>query len=242
MKISFCTTCMNREWQLSKTIENNIESIIDTGNEICLVNFNSKGICDDIVENYNKYIGKELQYFKTYEPKYYSSPEAKNLSHRLARNEIIYNLDCDNFITKKEIVKVIKIFETLDKVIYRNHVGCDYGTYGRIAYKRDDFFNIGGYDEDLKGMGAQDTDLLERFKQLGYKIVNNEINYKSPIQNKEEEKVTNIEEKITFKEVSYRNMILSMKKIKNGDFIRNKKRVMKKFNGYLNFSENNIII
>lgn len=233
MKISFCSTCMNRSWQLEKTIDFNLKNIINNGHELCIVNFNSKDDCEKIILKHKKFIGNGLIYFKTNDPEYYSSSVAKNLSHRVSSNKILYNLDCDNFITKKEILKIEKLFEYKDNIIYHNYDKSDYGSFGRIAYKREDFFKIGGYDEELKGMGSQDDDLLRRFKKLNYKIITNEISYKSAIQNNKLDKVKNIEEDLNFKDISYRNMIISLNKIKNNNLYRNKNG-MKKFNGYLN--------
>jgi hypothetical protein len=50
-------------------------------------------------------------------------------------------------------------------------VSKDLGTYGRIGLPFPAFVKMGGYDQGMKGMGAQDVDLLWRAELLGQVVV-----------------------------------------------------------------------
>ena len=57
MKLSFCTTCMNRVEYLKQTLPQNIEIISKYDYELVLVNYDSKDdLHEYIINNYKQYI------------------------------------------------------------------------------------------------------------------------------------------------------------------------------------------
>ena len=57
MKLSFCTTCMNRVEYLKETLPQNIKLISKYNYELTLVNYDSKDdLHDYIINNYKEYI------------------------------------------------------------------------------------------------------------------------------------------------------------------------------------------
>ncbi len=95
---------------------------------------------------------------------------AKNISHTLASGDILLNLDCDNRIG--EALKQIR--ETFEANVGALHLWSGRygdGTCGRIAIRRELFFNAGGYDESFRPMAYQDEDLLARLRDMGAAVL-----------------------------------------------------------------------
>jgi hypothetical protein len=115
----------------------------------------------------------------------YTSSYAKNVCHKLATGEILFNLDADNYLNKE-------LFNDLRKLNYgqwlipRLH-GNDEGSYGRLGYTRDTFHNVLGYDETIVGMKGGDGSLNEKFLRFKYKPVVATMNHIA-IQNTREQK------------------------------------------------------
>ena len=109
---------------------------------------------------------------------YWSAPIGKNTSHRAAcehawenlgprANPVIVCLDCDNIIGESYIEHVAKFMaECRRRSNYESLLGCkglkNQGLCGRNACFMRAFLKIGGYDESMLPMGAQDTDLMSR--------------------------------------------------------------------------------
>ena len=87
----------------------------------------------------------------------------KNTAHMVADEDILVNVDNDNFIGKDFPVDVVTRMDSGYRVLQYEH---GTGTCGRIACWRKEFLDIRGYDEDAFPMGAQDTDLVHRLKML----------------------------------------------------------------------------
>lgn len=170
-KISFCTTCMNRLWQFKKTIFSNLELIKKSNCELCLVNYNSTdGLHEFIKNNFQKELQKGIiKYIHTKKPRYYHSSHAKNIAHKMATSDIVFNLDCDNFITKESIDFILANLKS--GVVIHEFTGWNDGTCGRICMTREDFLNLRGYNEELLLVSYQDIDLLERAKVFGLKVI-----------------------------------------------------------------------
>jgi len=244
VKLSFCTTCMNRLFQLQDTLPHNL-AVIEKfeGVNLSLVNYNSQdGLHEYIISHFQKYIEQGiLRYFYTKEPKYFHCAIAKNLAHRVGNGDIVYNLDGDNFITEINIQNILDAFddnqniflhETTDDKLFPKHVG----TYGRIASKKSDFLKISGYDEGLLGSDKEDNDIIKRFKKMGLKKINSNYNITSAIPNDKSATIVNLRYKCPYFLYRDVNTVLL--------FLRNLFRRpinpngMKKFNGQLNLQKN----
>lgn len=162
MKISFCTTCKGRLWQLKKTIAHNIKQLDDEC-EIVLLDYKS----NDGLKNYifSEYLNElkmgKLKYFEMVHEYAYTSSYAKNVAHRLARGKVLFNLDADNFIYDGLIDELKTLTENqlfLPKLTGHYDEGC----YGRIGYSRKAFYRLNGYNENIIGMKADDGDLRKR--------------------------------------------------------------------------------
>src|SRR5262245_43401291 len=99
-KISFCVTSCNRWYQLGRTIDNHLAHL--GRHELVVVNYGSR---DDTHAGMRAYrhemaVGR-LKYFHTPDPRGFHMAKAKNLAHRLAGNEFLFNLDGDNFLSEE---------------------------------------------------------------------------------------------------------------------------------------------
>lgn len=159
IKLSFCTTCMNRVEYLKETLPKNIELISKYNYELVLVNYDSKDdLHEYIINNYKEYIDNNIiNYIKIENKFFFNRFHAKNIAHRYSSGDVLINLDADNFINEK-IISTINDYYNKDI----NYVlQCGYNE-GFIVMSRDNFFKLGGYNEEMKNYGFEDTDLVFR--------------------------------------------------------------------------------
>lgn len=171
-KISFCTTCMDRAYDLKVTLPKNIQDNIDYPNiEFVILNYNSKDDLDDwIKKEMMQYIEAGiLNYYKTTEPKYYSMSHSRNVAFKVAQGEIVNNIDADNFTNKGFAFALNKLAELQNKkaVFCRSKRMM----HGRFGMYKNEFLEIGGYDEGLTGYGFDDKDILYRAMALKCKMM-----------------------------------------------------------------------
>ena len=187
--ISLCTATKNRLWQLKQTLPVNLANLID-GVEINIVDFCSNdGTSEWIMSNFIKDINNgRLRLFQIKEEIEWNASKAKNLSHCLATSSYLFNLDCDNFFLFEDYEAILPHIKKFN--IHQWDRKWNSGTYGRIGIKKETFFQLGGYDEKMKPMGGQDTDLLLRLQFVDmppYFI--NKPPAKSPIKNTSQDKI-----------------------------------------------------
>lgn len=173
LKTSFCTTCMNRLHHLKETLPKNIEDNKDFKNlEFVLLDYNSTdGLEEFVKENWQEHIKKgRLAYYKTTIPHYYNASHARNLAFKLAKGDIICNIDADNF-TGIGFAKYVAT-EFNNPTIFLAVLKPDGPTIkkdaiGRICVKKEDFLAIRGYDEQMIHYGFEDYDLINRLEMRG---------------------------------------------------------------------------
>jgi hypothetical protein len=190
--ISFCTTCKDRRWQLEKTLPGNLERI-SSNMEIIVVDYGSTdGMSEWIWDCFSHEISTgKLTLFEVKGDVSWSSPKAKNLSHRLAQGSYLVNLDADNYLLEEDLHHFINASQRKIPCHQWSGTWRD-GSYGRIGLSRELFDDIGGYDEGLLPMSGQDLDLLTRIKALGFDFFQAPPPAKSAVQNTIEEKVANV--------------------------------------------------
>jgi len=169
VKISFCTTCKNRLLHLEQTILSNIEATSSYDNrEFILLNYNSEDSLDDwVLENLMEHIKSGLvKYYHTKGPRYFVASHAKNIAHRLATGDILVNIDADCFIEEGFCELLVELFERNFRILITspgNDKNGIAGSFGKIAVLRDDFYGVGGYDENIyMGWGCEDENFRYR--------------------------------------------------------------------------------
>jgi glycosyltransferase involved in cell wall biosynthesis len=168
--LSFCTCSRNRLWQLKKTLDHNL-SVLSGGVEIVLVDYGSKdGLAEWVWENFRESVSnKKLNFFEVKNEVSWNVSKAKNLAHRLARGQYLFNLDADNFLNTKDIPLIQKAYHSNHPTHQWSGVFGD-GSFGRIGLPKDLYVKLGGYDESLLPMGGQDVDLFNRIIALGLRF------------------------------------------------------------------------
>ena len=169
MKISFCTTCMDRLFHLKETYLKSIENSSSYKNrEFVLLNYNSKDSMDSWVrDNLQEHLDSGLvKYYKTIEAKWWVAAHAKNIAHKQADGDLLCNLDCDNILVPNFCEITATTFQEPKGIIlaasesdYRGNIG----TCGMITCKKEHFYSVNGYDEAINlGWSMEDTNFQFR--------------------------------------------------------------------------------
>ena len=158
----------NRLEHLQRTVIKNIEDTMDYPFlEFVILNYNCP---NPDTENW---VRTELSgYFNTGRVSYYYLPEtntykyahAKNLAFRLAKGNILCNVDADNFVGKGFADFLSAQLNDGQSYVAGPRDGRGLG--GRIALKREHFEQCGGYDEHIIDWGGDDYELRCRLDRL----------------------------------------------------------------------------
>ena len=212
MPISFCVTCRNRLWQLRQTLHENLK-VIKRPHEICLADYGSSdGLKDYIWREFRPFIeNSTLVFFEVQNEVPWSSPKSKNLSHRLASNDYLFNLDADNFVTQRDL-EIIQAGASGKKVIQQWDGDLKSGAYGRIGMPAEVFYDVGGYDEGLLPLGAEDVDFLARL-QASYGIQRVPPPERGPVQNTNSDRVQEVANKNSWDRMNGLNLQISVTKL-----------------------------
>jgi hypothetical protein len=155
--------------------------------DFVLLNYNSSQDDMDewVKENLMGYIEKGvLNYYHTTEPQFYSMTHSRNVAFKLGQGDIVNNVDADHYTNpahghplKYQDTKTDYCFAEWINVL-ANHqperavfLKSKQKNRGRLGFYKKDFLWLGGYDEDLKGYGFDDCDLLNRALCAGFTCV-----------------------------------------------------------------------
>lgn len=172
MKVSYCSTCKGRLWQLQKTFIPNLLQLSKIDAEWIIVDYASPdGFTELLLKNNMALHLMEEGKLKIYQHGLghlpFSMPLAKNLAHHFATGDYVFNLDIDNFIGKSyEQIIALQDNEYIWAVNQKPNSGLE----GRLGMKRSVFEELRGYDLDLVGAGYDDINLAARLKKAGFKL------------------------------------------------------------------------
>lgn len=225
IRVSYCTTCHGRLWQLAQTVFENLRRLRGD-EELVIVDYGSR-------DGLNRFVASSpaclraieagrLIYART-EAKHYHCPKAKNLAHRLGRGELLLNLDADNSNTGMHRA-ITRCFSKYPDAILQMDEGTRgdplRGTFGRIAIPRYWFYRLGGYDESFAPIGHQDQDLIWRAKAIGLRHVCARTGGPPPIRNTMVEKASHTGQK-SWHAMWRANEKASRRNLKEGRFVAN---------------------
>ena len=230
--VSFCITCRNRMWQIKETLPKNLKDNYECRDrvEFVLVDFASTdGLQEWVRDNFQDELKSGyLKYFYTEEMPQWNVCVAKNTAHRLGSNEVLVNLDCDNFTGPKggDYVGGRMRVCGVDKTVFHMWAGEWFdGTFGRIAVSRRNFLRAGGYDEDFVLPAYEDADLVGRLRAMGLKRVKGRNRrYISAIPNVKGDGV--VEDGAVWLGINDRNRAMSKKNIAEGRLVANTGRMI----------------
>ena len=222
MKISFCTTCCNRLYQFSNTIDINYEVIKNNKDtEWVIVNYNSTDETHGFLTQKLQQMSNRVVYVNEYSGRKWHASVAKNVAHVNATGDVLVNLDCDNFIGNS--LNIIREKFSKGTQVLHMWSGTNYdGTYGRIAITKELFHKINGYDERMYPMGAQDDDLKNRAAKFGGKYEKVYSLQFTAIVNTKEDSIKNSETGgMSWYEMSNINRETMLKNIKDNILVAN---------------------
>ncbi len=225
--ISLCTTTMNRLYDLQKTLPVNIELNKDYKKlEFVILDYNS---VDDVEKwmknNMMKHIRSGLVvYYKTTEPKYYSMSHSRNIAFKVASGDIVNNVDADNF-TEFDDTNDMCFVKYLNRLANEQPRKAIFSKgkrlmHGRLGFFKDEFIDLGGYDEGLVGYGHDDKDLMHRAWALGFTLMWFGGQYVYRIKTSRHDKVRNMSHK-NWKETEKMNKEISANNMSKGIYKAN---------------------
>lgn len=163
-KVSFCITCMDRLYQLRRTLPQNLKDngkyvkdaefiLIDIGPTLGLVEWARETLGSHLKSGL-------LKIFQCPATSFHASI-AKNTAHFNASGGILVNLDGDVLLGPYAVSKILRVMRRYKGRAILHMIGAK-GTYGCIAYPRRHFFSVKGYDQSFGPVGCQDTDVILR--------------------------------------------------------------------------------
>ena len=171
---------MNRLDDLMITLPANIGANEDYPDlEFVLLDYNSTdGLERWVRRRMMKHIKSgRLVYYRTDGPADYSMSHSRNVAFKLATGNIVNNLDADNFTFDGQPIDRSWAHWLNDRANENpaKTVFCKTRQitimHGRIGFWKNDFMALGGYNEDFKGYGHDDLDLVARAIGSGFKLV-----------------------------------------------------------------------
>jgi hypothetical protein len=224
--ISFCITILNRLPQLDNTLRINLDNNDPQYCEFILVDFNSTdGLKKYIQSNFkNELKSGYLKYYFTDKLNYWHASIAKNTSHMLATGKYVVNLDCDNYTGLYGGKKLLEIHEQNENsIIHQSDLIFGSGCNGRISLSKEQFINIGGYNESFYPTGYNDPDLINRAEKFGLKYISwSNPNYNKAIKNTKEENIKNCNNNFTWDEMNKINQLQSDFNIEHNEYVANR--------------------
>ncbi|WP_126244186.1 glycosyltransferase family 2 protein [Chitinophaga rhizosphaerae] len=171
-KITFCIICMNRLGHLQQTLQRNLADNPPNENvELLLLNYNSKDAMEPWVrENFQRELaGGHFVHFKTPDPAVFDHSHSKNLAFKLARGEIVCNINADVFMGPGLASHVLEAFARHPESFLHPQPGLRFGAgaAGIICVRKSDFLKVEGFDERMKIYGWEDVDFQNRLAHAG---------------------------------------------------------------------------
>ncbi len=243
-KISYCTSIYNRVKDIALTLPINLKVSTSYPNlEFVVVDFNSTdGLEDWVKENMMEYIESgRLVYYKTEPIKFWDMSYCKNVCHLLADGEIVNNLDADNYVFNLhgDVPNAVTFAHYLNRMAHELpektiFIKSNQVPHGRIGFYKKDFIELGGHDEDMKGYGVEDFDIVGRAIKLGYTFACWRKFYSRIYTHKQK---VNINLEIDSEVTKQENLLIYEKKRREKRYIANKDRCWGKATVIKNFKQ-----
>ena len=176
--ISVCTTCMNRLCDLRKTLPENLNDTYDNVEFVLLDYGSTDGMAEWVKSEMMGHIHTgRLVYYHTSADRFCPN-HSRNVSFRLAKNDLVVNVDADNYMGGG-FLQAINKCATVGKdgllIVPSNFLLPDSTRFllkGRFALYRDDIYRLGGFDEDLdNGFSHDDVSFVIRAMLARFSVV-----------------------------------------------------------------------
>lgn len=167
--VSFFTTCKNRVEHIKQTLPKNLAHHKDDPNvEFVVLDYSSDdGLAEWVKTSMMEHVKSgKLVYFRANGYTKFQMSHSKNCAARLTRGAIICNMDSDNE-TGAGFAEWLRRAVKEGRWAGTESFTDDFG--GRQAFRRKDFYDMSGFDEQMIGWGSDDYDISRRAKALGLK-------------------------------------------------------------------------
>lgn len=184
---------MNRLHHLKETMPENVQSCKDYDDcEFVILDYNSTDGLEEWLKNSSLSLDPKIKYYKNKEATAYKRSHSRNMAMRLAKGEVLVNLDADNFLGNGFIDFIFETFVSkTDTFISPDEAGVS-DVFGKMCFRKDHFEKIGGYDEQIEQYGFEDIDLRNRLKMSGLEVqVFSNTEFSKAIIHSEKERVEN---------------------------------------------------
>jgi len=233
--ITICTTCMNRLHDLRKTLPRNLEDNSDYDDlEFLLLDYSSNdGLKNWILSSseMKSYMDSgRLVVYQTKGQQHFRPNHSRNMSFRLAKNDLIANVDSDNFTHRGYATRLNECASVADDrilIVPDNFlIRGSKRLYlkGRFALYKKDIEYLTGFDEDLdNGFGHDDMNFVFRAMMCGFTIVRYESSFtEDRLETKDDERVKYVKNK-NYKKMQEVNASITLDKITKGKVAVNPK-------------------
>lgn len=198
-RITVCTTCMNRLYDLRQTLPVNLEDNRDYSNaQFLLLDYGgTDGVGDWVKAEMMDYIRSgRLVFYRTDDPKHFCPNHSRNLSFRLATKGLVVNVDTDNYMHKGFLHRLNQCASMCERrllILPENFLpkgSKNLSLKGRFALYKEDIEVLRGFDEDLDhGYGMDDINfifraLVARFRIARFEARYNEDRIETPMENR----------------------------------------------------------
>jgi glycosyltransferase involved in cell wall biosynthesis len=168
---------MNRLCDLRKTLPENLNDQYDNVEYVLLDYGSTDGLGEWVQNEMMEHInGGRLVYYRT-ESQYFHPNHSRNVSFRLAKNDIVVNVDADNYMGAGFLGALNHCATVGGRILMvpSNFLlpGSDrFLLRGRFALYRGDIHELGGFDEDLdQGFSHDDVNFVLRAMLARFKVV-----------------------------------------------------------------------
>ena len=172
MIISLCISIKNRLHHLKETLPRHLKEVSGFSVEIVVLDYGSSdGLGKWLKDNFSDEITRGIiNYYRIEAGEYFLRSHARNLAFRLAKGEVICNLDADNYFEGNFTSYIREQFEQ-DKNCFLWACDKKYSKdlYGRLCFLKSDFTALSGFNEEMNAYGYEDLEFCERLKNLGRK-------------------------------------------------------------------------
>lgn len=151
MKLSYCTTCHDRLWQLQQTLDHNLAFTKVGEVELVIVFFNDHKASNIVAADFDEYIVDGRLRIVSYsedivfqDGSFWSCGYVKDIAHNAGIGDVLFNLDADNFIDEHLHQMLLKLKP--DEVVITcqkefkadgrsGRIGVHKDLYGRVRYQ-----------------------------------------------------------------------------------------------------------
>lgn len=170
MKVSYCTTCHGRLWQLEKTLPDNLAFTQSGVAELFIVIYNDDSVEQYLLDNFKSFIDQgRLRYLVVNDDQLWNAGYVKNIAHMNAIGDIVFNLDADNFIDSELATVLLNLKDDQIVTLKFTQKPNFAGAVGRIGMSRAVFTQLNGYRVDIAS--HHDGDLVKRSQRLGLRNI-----------------------------------------------------------------------